>query len=214
MAVELSYCVVNTGRRQLLHYCLDAIARERATVAFETEVLVLDNGSDDGSAEAARTHHVTSEVIALDRAQPLGANVAALLAHARGRYCLLLDEDSELEPGATAALHDELDRLPRAGAACATLVDADGTPRDSAWRLGASVRGGRGGVRRVSWARTAAMLVRRDAAARAGSFDPALDGRGAERDFCRRMRRAGYRLLLVPDARAVVHDHEFLDSER
>jgi N-acetylglucosaminyl-diphospho-decaprenol L-rhamnosyltransferase len=68
------------------------------------------------------------------------------------------------------------------------------------------VRGGRGGVRRVSWARTAAMLVSRDAAARAGSFDPELDGRAAERDFCRRLRRAGYRLLLVPDARAVVHD--------
>jgi N-acetylglucosaminyl-diphospho-decaprenol L-rhamnosyltransferase len=206
MAVELSYCVVNTGRRQLLHYCLDAIARERATVAFETEVIVLDNGSGDGSAEAARTHPVTTEVIALDRAQPLGANVAGLLARARGRYCLLLDEDSELEPGATAALHVELDRLPRAGATCATLVDTDGTPRDSAWRLGASVRGGRGGVRRVSWARTAAMLVRRDAAAQAGSFDPTLSGRTAERDFCRRLRRAGYRLLLVPDARAVVHD--------
>jgi N-acetylglucosaminyl-diphospho-decaprenol L-rhamnosyltransferase len=206
MAVELSYCVVNTGRRQLLHYCLDAIARERATVAFETEVIVLDNGSGDGSAEAARTHPVTTEVIALDRAQPLGTNVAGLLAQARGRYCLLLDEDSELEPGATAALHVELDRLPRAGATCATLVDTDGTPRDSAWRLGASVRGGRGGVRRVSWARTAAMLVRRDAAAQAGSFDPTLSGRTAERDFCRRLRRAGYRLLLVPDARAVVHD--------
>jgi GT2 family glycosyltransferase len=206
MAVELSYCVVNTGRRQLLHYCLDAIARERATVAFETEVLVLDNGSGDGSAEAARSHPVTTEVIALDRAQTLGANVAALLAQARGRYCLLLDEDSELEPGATAALHDELDRVPRAGATCATLVDTDGTPRDSAWRLGASVRGGRGGVRRVSWARTAAMLVRSDAAAQAGSFDPTLSGRTAERDFCRRLRRAGYRLLLVPDARAVVHD--------
>ena len=60
MAVELTYCVVSTGQRQLLHYCLDAIARERATVAFETEVLVLDNGSDDGSAEAARSHPATS----------------------------------------------------------------------------------------------------------------------------------------------------------
>jgi N-acetylglucosaminyl-diphospho-decaprenol L-rhamnosyltransferase len=206
MAVELSYCVVNTARRQLLHYCLDAIARERATVAFETEVLVLDNASADGSAEAARTHPATSAVIALDAPRPLGANVAELLDRARGRFCLLLDEDSELEPGATAALHDELERAPRAGAVCATLVDADGTPRDSARRLGLTVRGGRGGVRRVSWTRTAALLVRRDAAEQAGSFDPALHGRAAERDFCRRLRRTGWRLLLVPDARAVVHE--------
>ena len=32
MAVELSYCVVNTEQRQLLRYCLDSIARERAAV--------------------------------------------------------------------------------------------------------------------------------------------------------------------------------------
>jgi N-acetylglucosaminyl-diphospho-decaprenol L-rhamnosyltransferase len=207
MAVELSYCVVNTGRRQLLHYCLDAIARERATVAFETEVLVLDNGSADGSAEAARQHPVTSEVIALERPRPLGANDAALLVSARGRYCLLLDEDSELEPGATAALHHALDAAPHAGAACATLVDADGTPQESAWRLGGmSVRGGQGRVRRVTWARTAALLVRRDAAAAIGSFDAGLDGRAAERDFCRRLRRAGWHVLFVPEARAVAAD--------
>jgi GT2 family glycosyltransferase len=204
--VELSYCVVTTRRRRLLHYCLDAIARERATVPFETEVLVLDNGSGDGSAEAARAHPATSDVIALDRPRALGANDAALLARARGRFCLLLDEDSELEPGATAALHDALEAAPRAGAACATLVDADGTPRDSAWRLGVSVRGGRGGVRRVGWAPTAALLVRADAAADAGSFAPELSGRAAERDFCRRLRRAGWGLLLVPEARAVAHD--------
>ena len=54
MDVELTYCVVNTERRQLLSYCLDAIARERATVDFETETLVLDNASQDGSAETAR----------------------------------------------------------------------------------------------------------------------------------------------------------------
>ena len=43
--VELTFCVVNTEQRGLLRYCLDAIARERATVDFETEVLVLDNAS-------------------------------------------------------------------------------------------------------------------------------------------------------------------------
>ena len=49
--IELSYCVVNTSQRELLLRGLDAIARERAGVLpFATEVLVLDNGSRDGSA--------------------------------------------------------------------------------------------------------------------------------------------------------------------
>ena len=106
--IELSFCVVNTEQRGLLRYCLDAIARERATLDFATEVLVLDNCSQDGSAEAARQHPVGAEVIALDQRRGKGENDSALLQRARGRFCLLLNEDSELEPGATATLHDAL----------------------------------------------------------------------------------------------------------
>ena len=49
----LSYCVVNTNGRELLLACLEAI--ERTTPPdLEHEILVLDNASDDGSAEAVR----------------------------------------------------------------------------------------------------------------------------------------------------------------
>src|SRR3954469_16651737 len=135
MAVELSYCVVSTDQRQLLRYCLDAIARERATVPFATEVLVLDNASSDGSAEAARGHPATSDVIASHVRRGRGENHTDLLRRARGRVCLLLNEDNELEPGATAALHDALSADPEAAAAAATLVDPNGAPRPSAWRF-------------------------------------------------------------------------------
>ena len=62
MAVELSFCVVNTEQRELLVRCLDAIAAEREGLPFETEVLVLDNASGDGSPAAARNHPVAPEV--------------------------------------------------------------------------------------------------------------------------------------------------------
>ena len=216
MAVELTYCVINTEHRQLLRYCLDAIARERATVDFETETLVLDNASADGSAETARAHDVTTAVIALDRRRGRGENASELLQRARGRYCLLLNEDSELEPGATAALHAELDRAHDAGAAGATLVSPDGEQQPSAWRFPsawtalASVvglrrrfvvqsRGRR--VRNVDWAPAAALLVRRETAAEVGWLD------GEEVGFCRRLRAAGKRVLYVPEARAVHHQH-------
>jgi N-acetylglucosaminyl-diphospho-decaprenol L-rhamnosyltransferase len=215
MTVELSYCVVNTEHRQLLSYCLDAIARERATVDFETETLVLDNASRDGSAEAARAHDVTTEVIALDRRRGHGENATDLLRRARGRYCLLLNEDSELEPGATAALHFALDLARDAGAAGATLVSPDGEQQPSAWRFPSlwtgllsvvglrrrfvvQSRGGR--VREVDWAPAAALLVRREAAEQVGWLD------GDEVGFCRRLRAAGRRVLYVPDARAVQHE--------
>ena len=60
--------MVNTSQRELLLRGLDAIARERAALPFATEVLVLDNGSRDGSAQAAREHPAVDEMIAL-RAQ-------------------------------------------------------------------------------------------------------------------------------------------------
>ena len=102
--VEVTYCVVNTQQRELLVRCLDAIARERASVPFGTEVLVLDNASTDGSVGAARRHDAVDEVIALEQRRGKGENDSALLQRARGRYALLLNEDSELLPGATAAL--------------------------------------------------------------------------------------------------------------
>src|SRR5687768_8639401 len=135
MAVELTYCVINTEQRQLLSYCLDAIARERATVKFDTETLVLDNASQDGSAETARAHAVTTEVIASHERRGRGENAAELIARARGRFCLILNEDSELEPGATVALHAALSAAEDAAAAGATLVCPAGVRQPSAWRF-------------------------------------------------------------------------------
>jgi len=214
MDVELSYCIVNTDHRQLLSYCLDAIARERATVDFETETLVLDNASWDGSAEAARAHPVTTDVIALQERQGRGAAATRLLRRARGRFCLLLNEDSELEPGATAALHGALAAHADAAAGAATLVQPDGAQQPSAWRfpspatrllsrLGLKrrlvVQSHGATVRDVDWALAGALLVRRDAA-------EAVHWMGVdELDFCRRLHAAGWRVLYVPEARAVHH---------
>jgi N-acetylglucosaminyl-diphospho-decaprenol L-rhamnosyltransferase len=208
MAVELTYCVVNTEQRQLLSYCLDAIARERATVEFETETLVLDNASLDGSAEAARTHAVTTDVIERDRRRDTGENARELIEHARGRFCLILDEDSELEPGATAALHAALAGADDVAAAGATLVHPDGAQQPSAWRFpspwtrllgrrfACQSRGDR--VREVDWAPAAALLLRRDAATGVDWND--------EVSLCRGLWAGGWRVLYVPEARAVHHE--------
>src|SRR4051794_21164634 len=219
--VELSFCVVNTEQRGLLRYCLDSIARERATVDFETEVLVLDNASQDGSAEVARRHPVTSEVLALRRRRGKAANDSELLRRASGRFCLLLNEDSELEPGATVALHAALDGDDHAGAAGAMLVRPDGEQQPSAWRFPSAgtallsalwmheplvVQSRGDDVRPVDWVQSAAMLVRRSAAEEIGYFDTEFFVYSDEVDFCRRLADARWHTLYVPAARAVHHE--------
>ena len=61
-------------------------------------------------------------------------------------------------------------------------------------------------VRRVDWVQSAAMLVRREAAAEVGYFDPAFFVYSDEVDFCRRLADAGWHTLYVPGARAVHHE--------
>ena len=219
--VEVTYCVVNTQQRELLVRCLDAIARERASVPFGTEVLVLDNASTDGSVGAARRHDAVDEVIALEQRRGKGENDSALLQRARGRYALLLNEDSELLPGATAELVAALDADPRAGAAGALLRRPDGAVQPSAWRFptvatalaGAfflhrllTVQSRGSATRRVDWAQSAALLVRTDAAREIEWFDPQFFVYSDEVDFCRRLADAGWRTLWVPGAQAVHHE--------
>ena len=220
-AVELSFCVVNTEQRKLLVRCLDAIAAEQATLPFETEVLVLDNASGDGSAGAARNHPATTRLFALTRRRGKGENDSELLRASRGRFCLLLNEDSELQPGATAALHAALCERPDAAAAGARLLRPDGRRQPSAWRfptprtalVGAlflhrryTVQSVGESTRDVDWAQSAALLVRRDAAEKIGWFDPAFFVYSDEVDFCKRLRDAGWRTLYVPAASAVHHE--------
>jgi GT2 family glycosyltransferase len=160
--IELSYCVVNTSQRELLLRGLDAIERERAVLPFATEVLVLDNGSRDGSAQAAREHPAIGdgakqegggEVIALGERGGKGANDSELLRRARGRYALLLNEDSELQAGATLALQAALEACPDAACAGAMLLRPAGEnePSDDAADLGAGLQGQAGVAQACAW---------------------------------------------------------------
>jgi hypothetical protein len=216
----LSYCVVNTNGREHLLACLDAIERTHPE-GVEHEVLVLDNASDDGSPEAVRARGSTARLIALERRRGKAENDSTLLREARGRYCLLLNEDSELQPGAVRALLDALEADPHAAAATAQHLSSEGEPKACAWRLpgvgsalavalgvqGPLVVQSRGkAVREVGWAQSSALMVRREAADQVGFLDPDFFVYSDETDFCKRLGDAGWRILYVPHARAIHHD--------
>jgi N-acetylglucosaminyl-diphospho-decaprenol L-rhamnosyltransferase len=224
--VLLSYCVVNTNKRELLLACLDAIERT-VPEGVERELLVLDNASDDGSAAAVEALGRDIRLIALDRRTGKAENDSTLLKEARGTYCLLLNEDAELQPGAVQALVDALESDPRAASAGAKLVGPDGSPQTSAWRLpgvGTALIGAlllhrwltlesRGETtREVGWTQSSAMLVRRAAAEQVGWLDPAFFVYSDETDFAKRLHDAGWRMLWVPAARAIHHDQLATDS--
>jgi N-acetylglucosaminyl-diphospho-decaprenol L-rhamnosyltransferase len=226
-SIELSYCVVNTSQRELLLAGLDAIARERERLPFASEVLVLDNGSRDGSAQAAAEHPTVDQAIALSERQGKGANDSELLRRARGRYALLLNEDSELQKGATLALFAALEE--HADAACAgpRLLRGDGTEQASAWRFPTPITAlvglfqlhrlltvqSRGSItREVDWCQSAALLVRRAAAEQVDYLDPDFFVYSDEVDFARRLRNTGWSSLYVPGAVAIHHEQLSTDA--
>jgi GT2 family glycosyltransferase len=216
----LSYCVVNTNGREYLLACLAAIERTHPA-GVEREILVLDNASEDGSAEAVRALGGEVRLIELEQRTGKAENDSTLMREAKGEYCLLLNEDSELRPEATAALLAALGGDPKAAAATPQLLDSDGSPVPSAWRfpgVGTAVIGAlflhrwltvqsRGGeIRRVDWAQSSALMVRREAATSVGFMDPAFFVYYDECDFARRLADAGWHSLYVPEAEAVHHD--------
>ncbi|HEU5104360.1 MAG TPA: glycosyltransferase [Solirubrobacterales bacterium] len=220
MPPTLSYCVVNTNGRDYLLACLAAIERTHPQ-GVEHEILVLDNASDDGSAEAVRGLGRGIRLIALEQRTGKAENDSTLMREAEGKYCLLLNEDSELRPGAAAALVAALDADPKAAAATAQLLDSDGNPVPSAWRfpgvgtaaIGAlllhrrfTVQSIGSETRRVDWAQSSALMVRREAAAAVGYMDPAFFVYYDECDFAKRLAEAGWHSLFVPAAEAVHHD--------
>jgi GT2 family glycosyltransferase len=220
VAPTLSYCVVNTNGREHLLACLDAIERTHPA-GLERETLVLDNASDDGSAEAVRERGGDVRLIALERRTGKAENDSTLLREARGEYCLLLNEDSELRSGATGALVAALEAEPSAGAAGAQLLDSAGEPVPCAWRFPGVATALVGSVflhrrltvqssgretREVDWAQSSALLVRREAAAAVGYLDPDFFVYYDECDFCKRLADAGWHTLFVPAAEAVHHD--------
>jgi N-acetylglucosaminyl-diphospho-decaprenol L-rhamnosyltransferase len=224
----LSYCVVNTNGREYLLACLAAIERTHPD-GVEHEVLVLDNASDDGSAAAVRGLGGDIRLIALERRAGKAENDSTLMREAQGRYCLLLNEDSELRPGASEALLAALEADPKAAAAGPQLLDSAGRPVPCAWRFpgtGTALAGAlflhrrltvqsRGSAtRRVDWAQSSALLVRREAAAAVGFMDPAFFVYYDECDFAKRLADAGWHSLFVPAAEAVHHDQLSTDLAR
>jgi N-acetylglucosaminyl-diphospho-decaprenol L-rhamnosyltransferase len=220
LAPTLSYCVVNTNGREYLLACLAAIERTHPE-GVGREILVLDNASEDGSAEAVRELDGEIQLIALERRTGKAENDSTLMRQASGKYCLLLNEDSELRPGAAEALLAVLEREPRAAAATPQLLDSDGNPVPCAWRfpgvgtaaIGAlflhrrlTVQSTGNEVRRVDWAQSSALMVRREAAAEVDYMDPDFFVYYDECDFAKRLHDAGWHSLFVPAAEAVHHD--------
>ncbi|HUF36390.1 MAG TPA: glycosyltransferase family 2 protein [Gemmatimonadales bacterium] len=220
----MAVAVINWNTRKLLRRCLATVAAERPT-----EVVVVDNGSTDGSVEMVRAEFpaVRLEHLPGNPGYGAAANIAFSLCDAE--YVLLLNSDTELRGGTLLALTAHLDRCPRAGIAGPRLLNPDGTLQQSTFpfpspvvpllkRLPlADLVSGMPGLRdafvgtwahdharRVPWVLGAALAIRRTAYEAIGGFDESYVMYYEEVDLCYRLRQAGWETHFTP-ATEVMH---------
>jgi GT2 family glycosyltransferase len=104
-----------------------------SVVAQDAEVVVVDDGSGDGTAEWLAAEHPDVRVVRQANAGVSAALNRCLEEGAGAEYVLLLNNDVELTPGFATTLADALDRHPEAGSACGKmLTTADRSVLDGA----------------------------------------------------------------------------------
>ena len=242
---HVSVVVVSWNVRDLLVRCLESLFSDLESNAIETRVVVVDNASRDGSVEAIRTHFPQVELIACDENLGFAAgnntgmralglpHPSSLSQHwerGEGGEVLLLNPDTEVQPGAIATLIDAMRALPDAAVVTSRLSYTDGSFQHSAfrfpglWQLYIDLfpvpprlyesrlngryprqRYGSGKPFEIDHPLGAVMLVHGEAIRHAGLFDEGFALYCEEIDWCARFKEAGWRNYCAPSAQVVHH---------
>lgn len=200
----------------------------RLPAGMTAEALVVDNASSDGSPEMVEREFADalSPVRLIHSDVNLGFAAANNLAIevARGRYLVLLNSDAFFHPGALRRAIEHMDANTTVGVGGARLVGSKGEWQPSArafptiWHVFVGLSGLAtrypksrifGAFDRtwaspnmqtdVDWVPGAFSIMRREALAKAGLFDPQFFLYCEEVDLCRRIKSTGLRVLYLPD---------------
>ena len=221
--LDLSIIVLSWNTRQMLVDCLSSV---QATVAnLACEVVVVDNGSTDGSQAMLLRHFPDVHLIQNDENVGFArANNQAMTA-SQGRYMLLFNSDAIATPGAIQSLLDLARTQPRAGIVGAQLVNRDGsfqashTSFPTLWQEFLMLTGlGRlfygqwypshspeeeKGPQTVDYVEGACLLVRREAFEDVGGLDESYFMYAEEVDWCHTMRERGWQVWYQPEAKVI-----------
>lgn len=215
---DIAIVVLNWNRRDETLACLASLAQAQLGGA---RVIVVDNGSRDGSVEAVRAAHPEVEIVALPHnrgyAGGNNAGIRAALAH-DVEAVLLLNNDTRPQPDFLLALFWALDAAPRAAAVASAIHRLDRPEmldvaygavrfreRDAVKILGVNALPGDGFGQRVEIevAVGCSLLIRAAALREIGLFDEAYFAYHEDVDWSLRARRAGWTLLYEPMSRVL-----------
>jgi len=215
--MRASVIVPNYNGRRFLDTCLGALFRQTYPPE-RLEVVLVDDASTDDSVAWVREHYEGVKIVALASNSGLAAGCNAGARAATGDLLVMLNNDTEAEPGWLAALVEAASAHPEAGAIASKmllfdrrevlhnagdLMGADGIPRNrGVWEVDEGqydaheeVFGGCGG----------GVAYRRAAWEAAGGFDERLFMYLEDVDLAWRLQLLGWRAIFAPEARLYHH---------
>jgi hypothetical protein len=221
---QVTIVIVSYNTRDDLLRCLGSLSH----ISSPIEVVVVDNASEDGSAEAAREAFPTAQVIASPANEGYSkANNRGVRA-TRAPFVLLLNSDTEVRPRAVETLVEVLRTRPEVGVVGPRTVDSLGSIQVSSgpdltplaeWKQRRLVRGVERGDRGAlafagtrysrehepAWVSGACLLTRRAQLEALGGLDEAFFLYEEDVDLCVRIGRLGFRVLFTPAAEVLHH---------
>lgn len=218
--MDLLLSIVSFNTRDLLDRCLASICANPPAGSFE--VVVVDNGSTDGSVEMVRAKHPQVRLILAPHNPGYAGGNNLALAGSDATHKLILNSDTEMYPGTLRTLQEFMGAHPEAGMCAARLILPDGSgqqtrttpltlgyfaaqqlwpqrtsqqPNTSAFCLPPSAL-----PSEVERLEGACMFGRAAALDQVGPMDEGYWMYCEDDDYCRRLRTAGWKLYVVPEA--------------
>jgi GT2 family glycosyltransferase len=210
MIPEISVIIPNWNGRPYLEKCLSSLKNQ----GFPSyEVIVVDNGSTDGSVQFIQNHPLKARVIAFKENKGFVKAVNEGIQRARGRYVLLLNNDVEADPRLLRHLHEAITASDDADFFACRMMDfrrrelidglGDGFPRKGkAFRIGHGTKYGPpfNRRRRVFGACAGAAFYKKALFERVGLFDEDFFAYHEDADWNLRANLMGYRCFSLPQA--------------
>jgi N-acetylglucosaminyl-diphospho-decaprenol L-rhamnosyltransferase len=223
-APDVSIIVVSWNTRRLLAECLGSVGRPAGDL--EIEIIVVDNGSTDGSPDIVRRQFPHVRLVENERNVGFAAANNQGMALGRGRYLLLLNSDAFVTIDSLQTAVDFVEERPDVGVCGGKLLNPDGTFQGSyadfptlksefllATGLGVRLASPYYPAPRpwpgeeaheVDWIGGAFMLLRRKVFEQVGGMDEMYWMYSEETDWCYRIKQAGWRIYYLPQV-AITH---------
>ena len=217
-SIRASILIVCHRRVDMLGGCLESLERSLSG-EVASERIVLFNGVPDANLELAGYALGGARVIVSPVNLGFGGGNNRAARQARGEYLVMLNDDTEVQPGWLESLVATADANADAGAVGSRILHSDQTLQEAGslvWRDGSTLGVGRGlpessrrydYLREVDYASACSLLVRRDTFERLGGFDERyFPGYNEDVDLCLGIHRLRQRVLYQP--RSVIVHHE------